>query len=107
MIYINSDTNWIQIPKHIYYEGENSYPISLKLENNVTHQTHLFSDLTNRSLKSNIYEFEVSIDVPVGEYSYNLLIDEAVVERGLLVFGDYKTSTKNYKSNTNTIQYRK
>lgn len=107
MIYINSESNWIQIPKHIYYEGENLHPISLELENNVTHQKHSFPDLINKSLKSNLYEFEINIDIPTGEYDYKLLIDDVDVERGLLMFGDYKSRSKNYKSNTNTIQYQK
>ena len=107
MIYINSNTNLLQIPKHIHYEAENLQSIWLQLENNVTHEFFNFPNLTNKSLKRNLYEFDVKVDIPVGEYKYLIMIDDDVIEKGLLQFGDYKKETHTYKTDKNTIQYKK
>ena len=107
MIYTNSNTNLIQIPKHIRYEGEDLHPISLKLENNVTHEFFEWNDLKNISNRPNLYEFEIIMNIPVGEYKYQLIIDGQIVEVGLWVFGDYKKENHSYKSNKNTIQYKR
>mgnify|MGYP007022357678 CR=1 FL=1 len=107
MIYTNSDTNTVQIPKHIRYEAENLHPISLRLENNVTHEIFEFPNLSNKSKHPNLYEFDLMINVPVGEYEYMIMIDNEKVETGLWVFGDYKKETHSYKSDKNTIQYKR
>lgn len=105
MIYINSDSKSIQIPKHIYYEGNEL--MTMKLENNLTHQITEYHSLTNISMSNRMYEFETTFNLVVGEYTYSLLIDNEVVEQGLLVFGDYKKETKAYEAKSNIVQYRK
>lgn len=107
MIYINSNTNLVQIPKHIHYEAEDLQSIWFQLENNVTHEIYTYPNLTNKALKTNFYEFELEVDVPVGEYKYLIMIDGDIIEKGLLVFGDYKKDVNAYKSNTDVIQYKK
>ena len=107
MIYIDFNTKSIEIPKHLFIEGANSEQFTLKLENNLTHQITEYRSLTNVSKSNRMYEFETDFNLVIGEYTYSLIIDDGVVEQGLLVFGDYKKETKAYTAKSNTIQYRK
>lgn len=107
MIYIDFNTKSIEIPKHLFIEGANSEQFTLKLENNLTHQITEYHSLTNISMSNRMYEFETTFNLVVGEYTYSLLIDNEVVEQGLLVFGDYKKETKAYEAKSNIVQYRK
>lgn len=107
MIYINFDTKSIEIPKHLFIEGANSEQFTLRLENNLTHQKTEYRSLTNISQSNKMYEFEIDFNLVVGEYTYSLIVDDEIVEQGLLMFGVYKKETKAYTAKSNTIQYQR
>jgi hypothetical protein len=54
-----------------------------------------------------MYEFEIDFNLVVGEYTYSLIVDDEIVEQGLLMFGVYKKETKAYTAKSNTIQYQR
>lgn len=105
MIYIKSDTNSIQIPRH---SNENPEELRLVLINNLTQQ-EVEVEVREFFLWSFTYQVEINPFTTVdGEYSYTLYNEEnKELEIGLAVFGEYKNEVKSYGETTKKIQYNR
>ena len=110
MIYIRNSSNSIQIPKH---SKSISTEFKLTLRNIMNNTCVDFSMLKDRSSLDLFYIFdELDLESLVdGEYEYLLFgVDPAnpqlnLLEKGLLVCGDYNISTTEYENKTLGIQY--
>lgn len=115
MIWINDESETIQIPRHTGIAGD-SY--SLTLLNETTRQSFEFPNLSNISTDALLYEFEFVVDenMDEGQYSYMLyahtVIDDqgtevsSMIESGLLIYGDYEREedeVSEYDPEINTI----
>ena len=105
MIYIKSDTNSIQIPRH---SNENPKELRLVLINNLTQQ-EVEVEVREFFLWAFTYQVEINPFAAVdGEYSYTLYNEEnKKLEIGLAVFGEYKNEVKSYGETTKKIQYNR
>ena len=97
MVWIDSDTVYVEFPKHVDVEINN---FNLKLINNITHKITRFEGLIDKSTSELLYRFEIDVtDLEEGEYSYQIyswITDqeheepyEYVFEGGLLINGHY------------------
>lgn len=112
MIWINNNSDSIQIPKHTETNGET---YNLKLINDTTKKEYVFDHLYDRSDSALLYEFEFTPPALMdeGQYSYYLngVIStesgdvENLTESGLLIFGNYQrqTDVSEFTPETNTI----
>lgn len=90
MIYISDLTQEVSIPRHTTSSAE-SY--RLVLTSNMTDSFTIVEEGEDVSTNPLFYKFELSdlSSLTVGEYTYTLYNDfGAVLERGLLVYGDYE-----------------
>ena len=70
MVWIDSDTVYVQHPKHDDVNVDN---FNLKLINQLTHEVIRFENLTNVSDSPTIYSFEIDAsNLEVGEYGYQI-----------------------------------
>lgn len=103
MIYIKSDTNSVQIPRH---SNTNLTECRLEVINNLTQQSY---DIDINDVLEYTFTYQLEID-PIelmdGEYTYKLFNDEVLVEKGLLVYGDYKREIQSYQKENKKIQYK-
>lgn len=105
MIYIKSDTNSIQIPRH---SNENPKELRLVLINNLTQQ-EVEVEVREFFLWAFTYQVEINPFITVdGEYTYTLYDENnEVLSCGLMVFGDYKREVKSYDKTNKKIQYNR
>ena len=105
MVYIDSETNTITIPRHSENE---STTFSLELTNNIGGGVTTYSGLTP-SEETTAYMYVIPFhleDVPTGEYTYKLIGNGGdVAEFGLLNYGNYVAPTTEYNNTTERIQY--
>lgn len=102
MLYIDVSTQELIIPKYSATAGT----YELRLKNNTTNQSFVFTDLTDVGNDKFFYVFNKSLDLPVGEYTFQLVNNEKVLETGLLTFGDYSAPKQEYNSNKTYISYK-
>lgn len=105
MIYIDSDTNSIKFPK-------NSPKIPTNLEvyfRNTLTKNEVLVDVISFNIDDLLYEVEIEkLNIPVGEYIYYINENGRILEKGLLVFGDYKRDDiKSYNTENKKIQYNR
>lgn len=112
MIYIQKNTNSIQIPKHI---DSISIEFDLAIFNKMKFKTEYFERLKNQSNLDLVYEFnELDFSrLDEGEYIYFLYglpivegEETEMLETGLLQIGEYKNTNKQYETTQEGIQYR-
>lgn len=105
MVYIDSTTNTLTIPKHIELDNPT---FTLELTNNITNQTYTFENL-HPNENSNNYMYVIPFvleNIPTGEYFYKLSDGgENVAEFGLLNYGNYTPENTQYNNETNRVQY--
>lgn len=105
MIYINELSGTINIPKHT----SNDYSsFTLKINSNISDEVILVDNGENISTNTLYYKLALNNlnDVNVGEYTYKLISDDVVLEKGLLVFGNYQRCiTVNNTFNNRKKQY--
>jgi hypothetical protein len=111
MIYLEKDSNFIQIPKHT---KTNALRFDIALFNKMNFTSEYFSNVSDRGGYDLIYEFK-DLDftkLPDGEYVYFLygILDEneqkELLESGLLQIGKYKNTNKQYETKQESIQYK-
>lgn len=107
MVYINSNSGTITIPKHTNVLSESGY--TLILTSNLSDDVVLVENGGNISTNSLYYKFALySLNgLNVGEYTYTLYDDsEQVVEVGLLTYGNFERQViVNNTFNREKIQY--
>lgn len=82
MLYIDKNTDNILIPCNIS-KGSTEYTLLIKGLSNVEYEYDVVDAMTS----SLYYNFTVSIDIPSGEYKYQLFNGDNVVASGLLQYG--------------------
>lgn len=102
MLYIDNSTQELLFPK--YLETSGNY--ELRLKNNTTNQSFVFTGLIDKGSRKFFYVFQKSLDLPVGEYTFSLINNEKVIVTGLLTFGDYSAPKQEYNSNKTYISYK-
>lgn len=106
MIYINESSTSIQIPRHnlgVGFEsgisvkissGKESYILTEPIDVTITLENYYILPINNKP-------------VNVGEYTYEVLKGDEVVETGLLTYGDYKkTEVKSIEKSEDNIQLK-
>ena len=105
MVYINSNSGTVTIPKHVSSTGDYTLVLTSNLSNDVV----LVENGGNISTNSLYYKFALDnlSNLNVGEYTYTLYdATKNAVEVGLLTFGEYKREvTVNNTFNKEKIQY--
>jgi hypothetical protein len=110
MIYINEENiNEVIVPIHFFSSGTS---FNMELINTLDKNTIEITGVTNSSTNSRIYIFDLSSklsEFKIGTYEYQLKeIDNTVVEEGIVQFGDYTVTTKEYQGKNNKyVQYTK
>lgn len=107
MIYINEQSTYIAIPKHL--SGKIPYELTVK---SPTLNMVLATDVEDISEEPSYYIFTIDpsqTSLTVGEYEYSLRTEEGEeIEVGLLTYGDYKRSDiVQTDMPTQTIQFQK
>lgn len=102
MLYIDNSTQELNFPKYSATEGI----YELRLKNNTTNQSFVFNNLSDKGNDKFFYVFNQTLDLPVGEYTFQLVNKENVIETGLLTFGDYSASRQEYNSNKTYKSYK-
>lgn len=107
MVYINSTSGTVTIPKHIDVYSESGY--TLVLTSNLSDDVVLVADGGNISTNSLYYKFALGdlSSLNVGEYTYTLYDDSKnEVEVGLLTYGEFQRQIiVNNSFNKEKIQY--
>lgn len=106
MIYINKDTNILQIPRH----NRNVQSIyNLILVNNYSKDNNLYQNLEDVSQNKYFYEFNIDCSQLIdGEYTYKLLNnDDTEYEHGLLVCGELNNINITYNKNNDNKVYER
>lgn len=105
MIYLhqNSDEE-IVIPK-FFIPVSNEYVLTMT--NGLDKTVHTFDNLTNVSEFYNYYKFIVDIDTTftTGEYDSILKAGDQTLWIGIITVGEYKSTSTQYNTNTQGIQY--
>ena len=107
MIYLNSNTINISIPKHI----EASQDVrNISLMNSFSKDDSFIILVTDVSQNEFYYNLKVNIpdNLIDGEYTYKLVdVSNNTLETGLAIYGEYKSDTSTYeKTNINKIYER-
>lgn len=105
MVYINENSGTINIPRHTFGSIGN---YTLLVSSNLSNDVILVDDGGNISTNNLYYKFALSNldNLNVGEYTYKLYSGSAVIETGLLMFGNFnKTVIVNNTFNKGKIQY--
>lgn len=105
MVYINSNSGTISIPRHTF---NTSGGYKLVVTSNISNDVILVEDGNNISTNTLYYKFTLgSLDsLNVGEYTYTLYSLANVIETGLLMYGDFnRVVTVNNTFNKEKIQY--
>jgi alanine-alpha-ketoisovalerate/valine-pyruvate aminotransferase len=103
MIFINTNSLGIIIPKHIPTIQDT---FRLELVHQLTHQKFVFDNLTNASEQGKLYLFESDFSQLLdGTYNYYLYSEDELLEDGLLVFGDFESEVEEYQKNITTKAY--
>lgn len=102
MIYVDNDLKLIKIFRHY-----NEIPTLLKLRNNVSGNIYDFNlQLVKQGNLVNEFEIENIESLPVGEYTFELILQDSTLEKGLLTFGNYERPlNKEYQNEQTTIIY--
>ena len=81
--------------------------MTLRIENQLSHISHTFDNLTDTMTSKLFYNFEITLPEGLldGIYQYTLLDDETVVATGLLQIGDFTPDNKSYSSQTRQNGY--
>lgn len=89
---------------------ENVETYKLNIFNKTSNKTYEWTDLEDLSTMKNYYDFRISFsDVDDGEYEYTLSYEDAsgkvkIVDKGLLVVGEYKGLDKASYSTTRVYE---
>lgn len=108
MIYLDSNTNLIEIPKH---QNVFELEFGLQLINTVSNDVFEFPNLTDKADSELLYHFEISPELMTslidGEYVYKVITKSTgeVVEIGLVQFGDYDKSIEQHEKSNKIVQY--
>ena len=82
MLYIDKNTDNILIPCNSS-KSSTEYTLLIKGMNNVEYEYDVVDAMTS----SLYYSFAISIDIPSGEYNYQLFNGDEIVASGLLQYG--------------------
>lgn len=106
MIYINSESTSITIPRHnlgvgfeenisvIISSGKESYQLVEPIDVQITLENYYILPINNRPVNT-------------GEYTYTVLRGDEVIETGLLTYGDYhKEEVKSIEKPEDNIQLK-
>lgn len=107
MVYINENSEYIVIPRHT--KGTEKRAMSVFVTSPLSNRTEIVDGCNNTSDSPFYWKFTIDQYPPfVGEYTYEILANSEVIERGLLTYGDYKgDEIKSINHSKDNIQLKK
>ena len=103
MIFINKHSLGVVIPIH---QSTVQDIFRLELVHQTTQQKFVFDNLENTSEQRRLYLFQSDFSQLIdGTYNYFLYDENAIVEEGLLVFGDWEMNNTEYEKDNKTVAY--
>lgn len=106
MVYIDKNSKDIIIPRHTSIDGT-TYTITIS--SNLSNE-FVLSNNVDYSLSQLFYKFRLTepLNLNVGEYEYIVRSNDTILEKGLLVYGDYNSRNSVIKdTKRNKIQYER
>ena len=111
MVYIDKNSKYITIPRHTKEYGESNRGFMVYLSAPSYPCTTLVAGINNTNESDFYWKFNINGTKPlnIGEYTYEVedIRTKEIIEKGLLVYGDYtKEEVKSINNNKKNVQLK-